>query len=502
MLAASPTPTRAGRRFPPGEVPALWRLVHVWLRGPAAGWLVAIAATCLSTAVIGQVLGLARISNASLLYLIPVVAIAGRWGRAPAIGAAILAFLSFDWFFVEPLHTFTVAVPSEWLSLTVLLLAALYSAHLTGALRSQAQEARQRAWEATSLRSLATALARARDLPELLEVASVQARTTFHCPGCLIDLEGTAAQATDAATFVVPLRTPRGTLGSLRLDLSAEPEPGARAALALLEAFAAQLALAIERVRLQEEATQAEVLRRTDELHRAMLAAVSHDLRTPLAGIKAAATSLLQRDVAWSVADRDGFAQSINAGVDRLNRLITNLLDLVRIEAGALRLEKEPYLLADLIGEATRQAGSFAAPGQIVVENLVGAPSMAWVRVDPILMEQVLLNLLENAVKYGPVGAPVRVRGRVDGDRAVIEVEDQGPGIATDELDRVFERFYRVNRPDRSAGSGVGLAVSKALAEAHGGQVTVHSVVGRGSTFAIALPLDAQSPSPPTDEIQ
>ncbi|HEY8742457.1 MAG TPA: ATP-binding protein [Chloroflexota bacterium] len=423
--------------------------------------------------------------NVTLLYLFPVVAVAGAWGRRPAIGAAILASLSFDWFFVQPVHAFTVDDPAEWLALFVLLIAAVFTANLTAALRQQAQEAQQQAWEAGTLRMLASTLAAAHDLPELLDLGKDQAIAAFHCTHCAIDLAESARAG--EGELALPLRTPRGKLGLLRLSgiagQAAEREAGP-----LLHAFAAQLALAIERVRFQEEATQAEVLRRTDELRSTLLSAVSHDLRTPLAAIKAAATSLLQRDIAWSETERDGFARSINGGADRLNRLVANLLDLSRIEAGALRLDLEEYLLEDLISEATAQVQQLFDVGQLRVEAFENPHALYWVRVDPILLEQVLVNLLENAAKYSPAGVPVTVRARIVGDAAVLDIEDRGPGIAADEREKVFDRFYRVTHHGRAAGAGVGLAVCKGIVEAHGGRIWVTPRPGGGSTFALSLP--------------
>ncbi len=472
----------APRRLPPTSV-ATARSI---MRKPVAGWLVAMAATLCTTAVIGGVLQFSSIPNITLLYLFPVVAVAGGWGRRPAIGAALLASLSFDWFFVQPVHAFTVDDPAEWLALVVLLLAAVFTANLTAALRQQAQEARQQAWEAGTLRTLASTLAAAHDLPELLELGREQAIAVFHCSSCVIDLaEETQPVESELA---LPLRTPRGKLGLLRLagaagNATAEWEAGP-----LLHAFAAQLALAIERVRLQEEATQAEVLRRTDDLRSTLLSAVSHDLRTPLAAIKAAATSLLQHDVEWSEAEREGFARSINGGVDRLNRLVANVLDLSRIEAGALRLDLEEYLLEDLINEAAAQVAHLFVAGQLRIEPFADPAALHWVRVDPILVEQVLVNLLENAAKYSPAGGPVTVRGRLECDEALLEIEDRGPGIAADEREKVFERFYRVTHHGRAAGAGIGLAVCKGVVEAHGGRIWVSPRRGGGSTFAISLP--------------
>lgn len=456
------------------------------LRRSSAGWAAAAAGVALTTAVIGAVLHVGRIPNISLLYLFPVVAVAGVWGRWPAIAASCLSFITFDWFFVQPEHAFTIEDPAEWLALGVFLVAALYAAQLTALLRERAREAQRRAWEATTLRMLVTALAEAHDLTGVLAEARAQALAVFQCADCAIDLDPAAAAA-DGSAIVLPLRTPRGRLGVLRLaGLPADVGLGSDLA-PLLHAFAGQVALAVERVRLQEGATQAEVLRRTDELRSALLSAVSHDLRTPLASIKAAATSLLQQDVTWSPAERDGFARGINSGVDRLNRLVTNLLDLSRIEAGALRLDLEPYLLDDLIGEAAAQARVLFGPHQLLVELPRDPAALPWVRVDPILVEQALVNLLENAAKFSPPGAPVVVRANASGDSVTVEVEDAGPGVPPELRERVFDRFYRREQPGRS-GTGIGLAVCKGVVEAHGGRVWIASGARGGARVCFTLP--------------
>lgn len=473
----------------PVRTPRAGGLFRAYGESPAAGWVAAVVATLLTTAVMGGVLHFSRIPNISLLYLFPVVAVAGAWGRRPSVVAAILAFLCYDWFFVQPVHALTVDDPAEWLALTVLLLAAMFTANLTAALRQRAQEAQQQAWEAGTLRTLASTLAAAHDLPELLELGRQQAIAAFRCSACAIDLAADPHPALAEGELALPLRTPRGRLGVLRLVGVAGQADVKRDIGPLLHAFAAQLALAIERLRLQEEATQAEVLRRTDDLRATLLSAVSHDLRTPLAAIKAAATSLLQHDVAWSEAERDGFALSINGSADRLNRLVANLLDLSRIEAGALRLDLEEYLLEDLIGEATAQVRPLFADGQLRVELPDDPSAPHWLRVDPILIEQVLVNLLENAAKYAPAPAPVTVRACVGGNEAVLEVEDQGPGIAAAEQEKVFGRFYRVTQDGRTAGTGVGLAVCKGIVEAHGGRIWVSPAPGGGSIFAFSLPV-------------
>jgi two-component system, OmpR family, sensor histidine kinase KdpD len=248
------------------------------------------------------------------------------------------------------------------------------------------------------------------------------------------------------------------------------------------------VALAVERVRLQAEANAAEVLRRTDELRAALLSSISHDLRTPLASIKAAAGSLRQHDVAWSDAERDAFAATIEAESDRLNRLVGNLLDLSRIEAGVLRPEKEWYPLSALVEDVLGRLGPLAAEHPIAVDVPDTLPP---VLLDYVEIDQVLSNLLENALKYTPPGTPIRVAAHVAGAALTVEVADAGPGIAPAALPRLFEKFYRAaSGPGQPRGTGLGLAVARGLVEAHGGRLDVTSALGQGTCFRFTLPLD------------
>jgi two-component system sensor histidine kinase KdpD len=290
------------------------------------------------------------------------------------------------------------------------------------------------------------------------------------------------------ARFDLPLRAGEKVLGSLRAVPVADRAAFSREETRLLEAAADQVALAVERARLQDEANAAEVLRRTDELRAALLNAVSHDLRTPLASIKAAAGSLRQRDVAWTDAERESFAAVIEAETDRLNRLVTNLLDISRIEAGALRPEKDWYPLSALVDDVLGRLRPLAADHPLTVDVPDSLPP---VFLDYVEIDQVLTNLLENAVKHTPPGTPIRVGARVRGDSLEVEVVDAGPGIPAAALPYLFEQFYRVwAAGGQSRGRGLGLAVAKGLVEAHGGRIVVDSALGRGTTFRFTLPLE------------
>jgi two-component system sensor histidine kinase KdpD len=253
--------------------------------------------------------------------------------------------------------------------------------------------------------------------------------------------------------------------------------------------FLDQVTALVERARLERENLRIAVLQRTDALRAALLSSVSHDLRTPLTSIKAAASSLLQEDVQWDEEARQGFALSIEREADRLNRLVGNLLDMSRIEEGALRPEKEEYSLTTLIHDVLERLAPLVE-GRIVRTNL--ADNLLLVDVDYLHIDQVLTNLIENAVRYTPPDSPIDVNAQIRGEQVVLCVADHGPGIPPADLERVFDKFYRVLHGQHPAGypmgSGLGLAVCKGLIEANGGRIWAELREGGGLVVCVALP--------------
>lgn len=253
-------------------------------------------------------------------------------------------------------------------------------------------------------------------------------------------------------------------------------------------AFADQAAAVIERARLRQESLQVEVLRRTDTLRAALLSSVSHDLRTPLSSIKAAASSLLQDDVQWDEEARRSFALSIERQADRLNRLVENLLDMSRIEGGALKPEKEWYPVNELIHDVLGQMAPLLQ-GRVVETHL--PDDLPPVKLDYLEIDQVLTNLIENALRYTPAQSVIEISAQAGDGKVEISVADRGSGIPPDEIDHIFDKFYRVKAMDgsaRSSGSGLGLAVSKGLVEAHGGRIWAENRPGGGAVFRFTLP--------------
>jgi len=254
----------------------------------------------------------------------------------------------------------------------------------------------------------------------------------------------------------------------------------------LLSHVSAQLGIALERIRLREEATQAEILRRTDELKTALLNAVSHDLRTPLASILASAGSLLQQDVSWTEEERREFARAIEEEAQRLNRLVGNLLDLSRIEAGSMRPDKGWYDVGALIDGVVGRLRVVIADHQLRTEVPDDLPP---VFLDYVEIDQVLSNLVENAAKYTPAGTEISIGVRRLGPEIEIEVADRGPGIRPEDLPHLFDAFFRAARPDQPRGTGLGLAVARGLIEAHDGRIRAENRHDGGARFVFTLPI-------------
>ncbi|GAC1565549.1 MAG: hypothetical protein NVS3B14_03620 [Ktedonobacteraceae bacterium] len=313
-----------------------------------------------------------------------------------------------------------------------------------------------------------------------------------------------AGRAVGRSLRLIPLKLGEKVVGVLRLGVLEDPRRLLReerleeehahsnAPTSFFWTFLDQVTALIERARLQRENLRIEVLQRTDALRAALLSSVSHDLRTPLTSIKASASSLLQKDVAWDEEARRSFAQAIEHEADRLNRLVSNLLDMSRIEDGALKPEKEEYSLTALIHDVLGRLEPLL-DGRDVRTHLP-ADDLLLVALDYLQIDQVLTNLVENAVRYTPAGSPIDVSAHREGEQVEISVADRGPGIPPTDLARVFDKFYRVLHGQYPAGyptgSGLGLAVCKGLVEAHGGRIRAELREGGGLVIFVVLPLD------------
>jgi two-component system sensor histidine kinase KdpD len=284
----------------------------------------------------------------------------------------------------------------------------------------------------------------------------------------------------------VPLRVAGTVVGVLQVVGGMEAQVFTTDEVRLLEAFADEAALAVDRDRLLREASRVQALQQTDQLKSALLSAVSHDLRTPLASIKASVSSLLQKDVSWDEGSRREFLTAIDEETDRLTRLVGNLLDLSRIEGGALRPEMDWYDIAELLETVVARMERSISSHHL---KLTMADDIGEVTLDYVQISQVLTNLIENAAHAAPAGTTIEVIARRRGGEVELIVEDEGPGIPLEERQRIFDKFYRLaTAGHKGSGSGLGLAISKGFVEAHGGTIRAEAAAGGGARFVVTLP--------------
>ena len=507
---------------------------------PTIGVLAALGG---ATILVGALEAAFRLGNASSVYLLAVVAIAIAFGTAPAIATAIGGFLAYNFLFVEPRYTFTVGRADELLTLVLLLFVGVVIGRLAGLQRDREHRARLREQEARALFGISRQLATSDRLSDAIQtvverVASEtgMARvwvglgatvahervvadsggssvllppggthavlqrdreegaaiwTRISPPDAPTNRGASATQARRNGLFRVALGTAGETVGSLWAEReSAAREPKLEET-RLLAATADQLGQAVRRERLLAQASELEIARRSDELKSALVDSVSHDLRTPLAAIRAAAGSLADPAIDLSEQERRRAASAIDAEADRLNRLVGDLLDMSRIQGGALVADIEIIPLHELVLPAVERARPRAQGRPIDLELPADLPS---VRADAALLDQVIANLLDNAVRYAGEEASIRVRGHANPDRTVsLVVEDSGDGVLDEDLPRLFDRFFRVAPavPGRRRGFGLGLSVVKGLVEVMGGSVSaVRSSMG-GLAVTVVLPAEA-----------
>jgi two-component system sensor histidine kinase KdpD len=463
------------------------------LGGPRSrlGYTVALAGTALVTVPLLAFRGEVDKTTVVLAYLLVVTAAAAAGGLGPGITAAGLGFLCFDVLFLQPYHHILVDDPQDWLSLGVYLLVAVVVSLLVGTSERRRDQAERRERETRMLFDLSTSLVAHGSLEDTLRAVVRTVRSLFDLAGCAIVLpgdDGVRLAAVDGQPpgerdERVPMRSGDSVVGSL--VIAGDPgSPGlGEAERRVLATFANQAALAVEWGQQEEQRNRALALQETDRLRTALLNSVSHDLRTPLASIKASASSLLDREVRWDDAERDDFLATINTEADRLTRLVHNLLDMSRIEAGALDPRLIESSVAEVAGPVVRRAR--AASGQLVVVDV--PEELPPVLADPVRLDQVLTNLLDNARSYA-ADSPVEVVARQAGDTVELWVVDHGPGIPASERERVFDQFYRVESGRRPEGTGMGLAICRGIMLAHGGTLRVETTPGGGASFVLTLP--------------
>jgi two-component system sensor histidine kinase KdpD len=433
-----------------------------------------------------------------------------------------LGVLAFDFLFVTPYFTFAVSDTQYIITFIGLFLVGLVISQLTARASEQAGAARQREAETAELYDLSRDLAASVEIEAILRALQKHLEQTFGRTIAVLlpesdhlviktisenlDLDAEELAVADwvyrhaepagrntntlpaAQLRYLPLKTSSGVVGVLGVG---KPETANRdltsAQRRLMEAFANQGAQAIERAQLEEQNRQIALLQSAEKLQNALLNSISHDLRTPLVAITGALSALDENYMGLDESARSALIENARGEADRLNRLVGNLLNMTRIESGAIKLHLEPCDIQDLIGTALEQLGTRANKNQIKV-NIPA--SFALLPMDFTLMAQVMVNLLENAIKYSPEDSLIEVSAFLDGSKARLQILDRGVGIPSDDLSRVFDKFYRVQRPESVSGTGLGLSISKGIIEAHGGQIHALNRAGGGTILEVELPLD------------
>ena len=515
---------------PSDAPPRRWNLRALLGRDTRIGAAAAVVSVAAAVGA-GKLLDLwLRLPNLSMIFLIAVLFCAARYGARAAILAGVLSFLAYDFFFIVPLYQFTVSEPQEFFALVIFLVVAILVSWLAGRARDQEKLARASARATQSLFELSRKLSGAVALDDILQAATVYAQKTLNAR-CVVMLtpedgelvlsstwppidalgpgeDGAARWAfekSEAAGWKTgtlpnvrfqfrPLVTSRGVVGVCGFQPSDPAGPLSPTMEHALNLILEQAAIAIDRAMLVKASVRTVALEENEKLRTTLLASLSHDLRTPLATITGAVTTLRKFGEAMPDEQRADLLVSIEEESGRLTRFIANLLDMSRIEAGALRPKSDFVDVAELVRASVDRAAK-AFPAQGFATSV--ARDLPFVKGDANLLEQVLFNLLDNAQKYGG-GGRVVVHARRDGASVVISVTDEGPGIKPTDLERIFEKFFRGGRTDgRRAGTGLGLSISRGLVEAMGGRIWAESPAARrrGTRVVISMPA-VEAPEP------
>ncbi|HJW73611.1 MAG TPA: sensor histidine kinase KdpD [Geothrix sp.] len=514
----------------PGKEPAA-PLLRRSITSPARNYLLSALVVVAASAIAGLVFRRPEQADIIMVYLLGILIVATRFGRGPSLMASILSVAAFDFLFVPPYLTFAVADFRHVGTFGIMLLVGVVIGNLTERIRAQARLARSREQRTQALYSLGQELARSSGSAALVGSAIQNVARHFQSHAVVLQPDehgrlqapvhplafplneqelgvaqwvfdhsepaglGTLTLPGARATYL-PLKGTSGPMGVMGVLPDGTPrwvEPDQRQ---LLEAFATQTALALERAFLAEQSTRDR--RRADEerLRNALLSSVSHDLRTPLGVITGAVSTVLETPE-LSEAVREELLRSAQDEAQRLHRLVTNLLDITRLESGSLNLHTEWMPVEEVVGAVLNRRELGAEAQRIRVSLPEDLPLVA---LDGVLMEQLLLNLLDNALKYSPPGSPVDIKAWTAGKSLTIAVSDQGPGVPLGEEERIFEKLVRGPATNRHPGAGLGLAICKGIATAHGGRIQVGNRPQGGAQFLVTLPL-GEPPSMPAEAL-
>jgi two-component system sensor histidine kinase KdpD len=477
---------------------AAWALVSGVL-GPAGATALALALPHRSA------------SSAATVYILGVVASAALGGIWGGLAAAVLSFVGLNYYFTQPLHSFAVHRPDEFVALAVFVAVAVVVGALVARVVTERDRAERTTAEATNLAAFTGRLLSDEPLEQTLQVAATSIAALFNLSACRIEAEvdgrpvrgastarGNASAAPDAQ-LQIPLTAASTELGSLEVERPADAEPIGESERQAIGAFAGQLAMALLRANSDAAMQRARVEVETSDMRAALFSSVTHDLKTPLASITAGVSSLLDREVAYDDEQREELLRTSLEEANRLNRMVGNLLDLARMRAGALQPTVEAMSIEDIVASVLRRLQPLLGPGRVRTQIRSDLPD---VLIDPIQIDQALTNILENAARFSPPTSEIRISAHVWQSHLELRVTDEGPGIPPEERERVFEPFTKADRGRGRGGTGLGLAIARAIAHAHRGRIRIEGTPTRGTAVVLELPLAPASATTPPSAVE
>ena len=484
------------------------------------GWLLSTGIVTACTGIAALMFPYFNLVDIAMVYLLGIMIISSRTGKGPALLAALLSVASFDFFFVPPYHTFAVSDVRYLITFIVMFIVAVVISRLTLRVREQANAARLRERRTAALYNLSKELVHEQEVKTLSSIAEkhisevfpskvvilmpdekgnltvpITAEETFALDQSELgvaqwtfDHRQQAGLGTDtvpgAKALYLPLVTSSRTVGVLGILPGSSPGMFDPEQMHMLESFANQTAIAIERALLAEEAQNALLKAETETLRNTLLSSVSHDLRTPLAAITGASSTLLQPDIALDKHSKKELIKTIYEEAEHLNEIIRNVLDMTRLESGAIVVKKEWQSIEEIVGVVLNRFSEKLKEHPISINLSVDLPLVPF---DALLIEQVLMNLLDNAIKYTPKETPLDLSAMLKGDSLLVELADRGPGIPHGEEKRIFEKF--VHGSTARGGIGLGLTICQAIITAHGGDIWAENRPGGGAVFRFTLPI-------------
>jgi two-component system sensor histidine kinase KdpD len=470
------------------------------VRWSARAWAAGVVAPVAGTA-IGLLLPHQGSAGAASVYMLAVAAAAWLGGLLAGLVAAPLAFVGLNYFFTPPHHTLKVASFEDAVALIVFLVVATMIGVLLARSLEERARAERREREALDMNRVTSAFLVPRPIQRTMADLAGVLVGSLSLARCAIDtaVGGEAVTVTVPTSSVetdrvgpaveVPLSTATGSHGTLRATRREGADPFTTEDVALLRASAGQIAVALEKAALDEEVRRVRLEAEAITTRAALFSSVTHDLRTPLASIKASVTSLLESGDRYTPAQRTEFLETILEETDRLNRLVGNIVDLARLRAGALVPAKVPVGIEDVIEAVLARMRPLLRERTI---RTIFRPNLPAVPLDPTYMDQAITNLLENAARFSPPGSEIVISASVWESWLEVRISDRGPGIPPGERERVFEEFYQQDRGPGRGGTGLGLAIARAVVSAHGGRIWVEGVAGGGTAVVFRFPLSAR----------